>query len=572
MSIESSSVLSGLFTNLNPGLEKLPFTVGDSSQLAGLSGLLNGAQSGSESDPFSTALLQQMQLLSRPAATALPMVTAPLLTQEQMLTQAQVALPASAKTATLPVFTQDQTALPVLNESLASQTILQKLPEQFNYSGIAEKVNELLKQPEDMQEITLLLGKQLPVAKKQGKEINLDETMQALSEVLGRISNVVSDPVIPDIATVDQGNSFSGQPDQKLEANQPIDSSGANNTEAVQQIALSPLLAEHVLSVLPEQVSTVSAEAAIQSADTAIQDTALNLSGFSDINQSGLAGTAILKSSGGQADAANAGSALDQIGTQFGSIGQDLPVSKKTMADADLKSASVLKAADGNADNVSNTLFSLKDSNLNTKAMVDNLVLTGKNAAPLDQNRDNALARATGDMQQLGRQPGIPDKVEIPAMTKHLYSPEWSQDLGSKILWMNHQNIASADLKLNPQHLGPISIRIDMQQEQANISFTAQNAGVREMLEASIPKLREMLGSQQLNLVDVNVSQQSFTGHGQGQAQTQNFQQSDNGRRGADADFNGDAGSSVEAGINSVTDEIEQSRTLVTNGLVSLYA
>jgi flagellar hook-length control protein FliK len=46
--------------------------------------------------------------------------------------------------------------------------------------------------------------------------------------------------------------------------------------------------------------------------------------------------------------------------------------------------------------------------------------------------------------------------------------------------------------------MGSVSIRIDINQDQATIAFMAQNASVRDALEASIPKLRDMLSTQQI--------------------------------------------------------------------------
>ncbi|MGB4497746.1 MAG: flagellar hook-length control protein FliK [Methylococcaceae bacterium] len=100
-------------------------------------------------------------------------------------------------------------------------------------------------------------------------------------------------------------------------------------------------------------------------------------------------------------------------------------------------------------------------------------------------------------------------KIDVPAMTRPLSHPAWNQEMGERIVWMNNQGISSAEIKMNPQNMGPITVRIDMNQDQATIAFTAQNSEVRTALENSIPKLREMLTSQNVNLAEVNVSQQS---------------------------------------------------------------
>lgn len=88
--------------------------------------------------------------------------------------------------------------------------------------------------------------------------------------------------------------------------------------------------------------------------------------------------------------------------------------------------------------------------------------------------------------------------------------PGWDQALSERVLWVANQRFQGAEIKLNPPQLGPIEVRVQLQHEQAQISFTAQNASVREALEAALPRLREMFAANGFNLLDVNVSQHSF--------------------------------------------------------------
>jgi hypothetical protein len=83
----------------------------------------------------------------------------------------------------------------------------------------------------------------------------------------------------------------------------------------------------------------------------------------------------------------------------------------------------------------------------------------------------------------------------------------WSQALGERVLWMAGRDIQRAELRLNPPQLGPVEIRLSLQNDQASVSFTAQHPFTREALEASLPRLREMLGEANLNLADVDVGQ-----------------------------------------------------------------
>ena len=87
----------------------------------------------------------------------------------------------------------------------------------------------------------------------------------------------------------------------------------------------------------------------------------------------------------------------------------------------------------------------------------------------------------------------------------------WDQALGERIQWMAGQKLQGAQIKLNPANLGPMEVRIQMQNEQqASIQFTSTHGVVREALEAALPRLREMFEASGVELVDVDVSGQSF--------------------------------------------------------------
>ncbi|MCW9058328.1 MAG: flagellar hook-length control protein FliK [Gammaproteobacteria bacterium] len=86
----------------------------------------------------------------------------------------------------------------------------------------------------------------------------------------------------------------------------------------------------------------------------------------------------------------------------------------------------------------------------------------------------------------------------------------WDRALGEQVQWMVGNRLQGAEIRLNPAHLGPMEVRIQMQNDQANITFTAQHGVAREALEAAIPRLREMLGESGLQLNQVTVSDQSL--------------------------------------------------------------
>jgi hypothetical protein len=96
--------------------------------------------------------------------------------------------------------------------------------------------------------------------------------------------------------------------------------------------------------------------------------------------------------------------------------------------------------------------------------------------------------------------------------------PAWGEALGSRVLWVLDHQLPSASVRLNPPGLGPLEIRISLHQDQAQVSFASHHAVVRDAVEAALPRLREMLAGNGLTLAGVNISHQSLSDHGSGDA------------------------------------------------------
>ena len=86
----------------------------------------------------------------------------------------------------------------------------------------------------------------------------------------------------------------------------------------------------------------------------------------------------------------------------------------------------------------------------------------------------------------------------------------WDKALGERVQWMIGQGIQRANIKLNPAHLGPMEIRIQVQNDQASVQFTSVHGVVRDAVEAALPRLRDMFDNAGVDLTDVDVSGQPF--------------------------------------------------------------
>ncbi|TBV11210.1 flagellar hook-length control protein FliK [Stutzerimonas kirkiae] len=126
-----------------------------------------------------------------------------------------------------------------------------------------------------------------------------------------------------------------------------------------------------------------------------------------------------------------------------------------------------------------------------------------------------------------------------------------------RVMWLSSQNLKSAEIQLDPAELGRLEVRIDMNKEQAQVTFLSAHAGVRDTLEGQLPRLREMFAQQGMNLLEANVSDQS---------QARDQQQESGGTRTAGA------GSAAEDEQLLGVSEISSDRTGGDRGLVDYYA
>ena len=105
-----------------------------------------------------------------------------------------------------------------------------------------------------------------------------------------------------------------------------------------------------------------------------------------------------------------------------------------------------------------------------------------------------------------------PQHTSNDARTVDVKSPvgtsAWADELGGKITWMAHQGIDSASLRLSPEHLGPVEVRISVQDGATSVMFGAAHADTRSAIEQALPRLREMFATHGLTLADAGVSRE----------------------------------------------------------------
>lgn len=139
-----------------------------------------------------------------------------------------------------------------------------------------------------------------------------------------------------------------------------------------------------------------------------------------------------------------------------------------------------------------------------------------------------------------------------------LNHPKMPEQMGQQIQWMVGKNFSKATLTLNPANLGPLKITIDLQQNQTHIQLLAAHHMTRDLLEQSLPRLREYLQEAGLSNAQVSIGQDAAQGQAQNQAQGQSDGQNLAG--GARSSYASGAASSAS------TDVADQALTLDQSG------
>jgi len=156
-----------------------------------------------------------------------------------------------------------------------------------------------------------------------------------------------------------------------------------------------------------------------------------------------------------------------------------------------------------------------------------------------------------------------PVTATVPGQALSPQAGNFSEAVVDKVMWMSSQNLKTADIQMDPPQLGKLEVRIDMTQDQTQVTFASPHADVREALDNGSQRLRELFAQQGMNLSNVNVSDQSS---GQAWQQSQQGAQQEGTRRGRGGVTGGE-----DEPLASVA-ETRGTATLAARSLVDYYA
>ncbi len=91
-------------------------------------------------------------------------------------------------------------------------------------------------------------------------------------------------------------------------------------------------------------------------------------------------------------------------------------------------------------------------------------------------------------------------------ISPRLDAPQWEDAFAGRLVWMAKEKHQVVELRLNPPELGVVNVRMALHQNDANIAIGVHNSAVREAIEASLPRLRDLLAESGVSLMNVDVS------------------------------------------------------------------
>jgi len=182
-------------------------------------------------------------------------------------------------------------------------------------------------------------------------------------------------------------------------------------------------------------------------------------------------------------------------------------------------------------------------------------------AGAKEDSKDSTFAQqiaSAAGVQGAANASSAPTRAEIQAaqqaplqLTKELAN----EQVAEKVQMMMSKNLKNLDIRLDPPELGHMKIRMTMNNDVANVHFTVNSQQARDVIEQTLPRLREMLAQQGMQLADSSVQQQS-SGQGQDRYNSGEQQSGSNRTNDTQGDENLDSGSNLELNVASKRDGI----------------
>ncbi|UGB38785.1 flagellar hook-length control protein FliK [Frateuria soli] len=93
-------------------------------------------------------------------------------------------------------------------------------------------------------------------------------------------------------------------------------------------------------------------------------------------------------------------------------------------------------------------------------------------------------------------------------------TPAFAQELGQQVVWLGQQDVKQARIRLHPEDLGAVDVKVSMNHDRVDVSFAVQHPSAVHVVQQTLPQLDALLAQHGLALGQADVGQRQQQGEG----------------------------------------------------------
>ena len=155
-----------------------------------------------------------------------------------------------------------------------------------------------------------------------------------------------------------------------------------------------------------------------------------------------------------------------------------------------------------------------------SNAMANPAILAANLAPPVEttvgsRGHDLSAVASPNDSTNIQPSAGTPANVmhpaaeplAVPRVDTPVGAARWGEELAQKVVWFSNHNETRAELTLNPPQMGKLEVTLTMTNSgETHAVFVSPSAHVRDAIEQSLPRLREVFAEAGIALGQASVN------------------------------------------------------------------
>lgn len=140
--------------------------------------------------------------------------------------------------------------------------------------------------------------------------------------------------------------------------------------------------------------------------------------------------------------------------------------------------------------------------------------------SPSDSDTSQELAALSAAwLQPTAGTTAPPVAAHVLTVDSPVGTPGFAQELGQQVAWLGGQEIKQARIRLHPEELGQLDVKVSVAHDRVDVTFAVQHPAAVHAVQQTLPQLDSLLAQHGLALGHAEVGQQQAGGeHSRGQS------------------------------------------------------